>query len=92
MGEGDSINACVFSPDGNLLVWGASNNVVKVFNGDGTQQKREWKDPTDWVYSVAVSKDNQTIAAGTQDGKLLFWNAQDGKLIRQITLKAEEKR
>ena len=86
MGEGDSINACVFSPDGNLLVWGASNNVVKVFNGDGTQQKREWKDPTDWVYSVAVSKDNQTIAAGTQDGKLLFWNAQDGKLIRQIML------
>ena len=86
MGEGDSINACVFSNDGNLLVWGASNNVVKVFNGDGTQQKREWKEPTDWVYSVAVGKDNQTIAAGTQDGKLLFWNAQDGKLIRQIAL------
>ena len=89
MGEGDSINACAFSPDGNLLVWGASNNVVKVFNGDGTQQKREWKDPTDWVYSVAVGKDNQTIAAGTQDGKLLFWNAQDGKLIRQIVLTPE---
>ena len=45
MGEGDTVNACVFSPDGSLLVWGASNNVVKVFNGDGTQQKREMKEP-----------------------------------------------
>ena len=39
LGEGDSVNACVFSPDGSLLVWGTSSSLVKVFNGDGTQQK-----------------------------------------------------
>lgn len=86
LGEGDIINACVFSPDGSLLVWGASNSIVKVFNGDGTQQKREMKEPQDWVYSVAVGADNQTVAAGTEDGKILFWDVKAGKLLRQVIL------
>ena len=89
MSEGDTINACVFSPDGTLLVWGASNRTVRVFNGDGSQQQRELKEPEDWVYSVAVAKDNQTVAAGTQDGKILFWDIKAGKLLRTITLKPE---
>ena len=86
LGEGDIINACTFSPDGNLLVWGASNSTVKVFNGDGTQQKREIKEAKDWIYSVAVSADNETITAGTQEGKVYFWTAKDGKLVRQVTM------
>ena len=86
LGEGDIINACVFSPDGSLLVWGAGNNVVKVFNENGTQQKREMKDAQDWIYSVAVGNDNQTVAAGTQDGKVFFWDVKAGKLLRQVSL------
>jgi len=86
LGEGDVINACVFSPDGNLLVWGASNKVVKVFNGDGTQQKNEMKEPEDWVYAVAVAADSRTIVAGTQDGKVLFWDVKTGKLLRTVVL------
>ena len=85
-GEGDVINACAFSPDGSLLVCGASNNRVKVFNQDGSTMTHDLRDPQDWVYSVAVSSDNQTIAAGTQDGKALFWDAKTGKLLREITL------
>jgi hypothetical protein len=86
MGEGDVINACAFSPDGSLFVWGATNKTVRVFNGDGSQQKRELKDAEDWVYAVGVGADNQTIAAGTQDGKVLFWDAKEGKLLRTVTL------
>lgn len=86
-GEGDVINACIFSPDGSLLVYGSSNSRVRVFNADGSNQKQEWKDPLDWVYSVAVGADNQTIAAGTQDGKVLLWDAKLGKLLHTTTLK-----
>src|SRR5207237_556402 len=60
-GEGDIINDCVFSPDGSLLVWGSSNHIVRVYNGDASGQKREMKEASDWVYSVAVRKDNQTV-------------------------------
>ncbi len=85
-GEGDVINACAFSPDGSLLVYGSSNSRVRIFNGDGSSQKQELKDPEDWVYSVAVGADNQTVAAGTQDGKVLLWDAKQGKLLHTTTL------
>lgn len=85
-GENDVINACVFSPDGSLLVSGASNSRVRIFNGDGSNQKQDLKGPEDWVYSVAVGADNQTIAAGTQDGKVLLWDAKMGKLLHTVTL------
>lgn len=83
--EGDGINDCVFSPDGSLLVWGASNHKVKVFNGEGKQQQCEMDQPQDWVYSVAVGRDNRTLAAGTQDGRLYFWDVKSGRLLRMLT-------
>ncbi len=85
-GDADTINTCIFSPDGSLLVYGSSNSRVRIFNGDGSNQKQEFKDPEDWVYSVAVGADNQTVAAGTQDGKVLFWDAKQGKLLHTATL------
>lgn len=86
LGEGDVVNACTFSPDGSELVWGASNKTVRIYNGDGTQHRRELREPEDWVYAIAVNKDN-TLAAGTQDGKVLFWDAKEGKLLRTVTMK-----
>jgi WD40 repeat protein len=84
--EGDGILACAFSPDGNYFVWGASNRTVRIFHGDGAQQQRELKEPQDWVYTVAISADNQTLAAGTQDGKVLLWNMKEGKLLRVVAM------
>lgn len=88
-GDSDTVNDCVFSPDGSLLVWGGSNRSVRVFNGEGAQQKREIKDLSDWIYSVAVTLDNRTLVAGTQDGKALFWELQTGKLLRTVYLGPE---
>lgn len=86
LNEADVINACAFSPDGSLFVYGASSRTVKVFSGDGAQQKQSFGEAPDWVYSVAVAGDNQTIAAGTQDGKVLFWDAKAGKLLRTVSV------
>jgi hypothetical protein len=86
LGEGDAVNACAFSPDGNLLVYGACNRVVKICNGDGSGQKAELKDLSDWVYSVAVARDSQTVAAGTQDGKVLFYDVKQSRLLRTVTI------
>ena len=84
--EDDVINDCAFSPDGNWLALGASDNRVKLFDGEGAQIKHEMREPTDWVYSVAFSRDSQTFAAGTQDGRVLFWSAKEGKLLRSVVL------
>ena len=82
--EGDTINACRFSTKGDFFVYGAANRKVKLYNGDGTQQKRDQQEAEDWVYSVAIAPDSQTFVAGTQDGKLLFWSTNEGKLLRTI--------
>jgi WD40 repeat protein len=89
LGEDDTINSCAFSPDGSLLVYGASDHKVKVFNGDGANQKREMKEPEDWVYAVAVGADNRTVAAGTQDGRVFFWDVTAGKLLRCLTMQPD---
>ena len=86
MGEGDVINVCAFSADDSLLVWGAANSAVKVFNGDGSKQMREMRDAKDWIYSLAVGGDNDTVAAGTQDGKIYLWGVKDGKLHLTLLL------
>ena len=40
---------------------------------------------TDWVYGVSLSPDGKQVAAGTGEGKLYFWNTQDGKLERTVS-------
>jgi WD40 repeat protein len=82
--EGDIINACRFSPNGDYFIYGAANRKVKLYNGDGTQQKRDQQEAEDWVYAVAIAPDSQTFVAGTQDGKLLFWSMNEGKLLRTV--------
>ncbi len=85
-GGSDAINALAYSPDGSVLAWGACSGEVSVYNGDGSNQKRSIKDAKDWIYSVAIAKDNDTIAAGTQEGKVLFWSLREGKIISTVTL------
>jgi WD40 repeat protein len=87
LSEADAVNDCAFSPDGKTLVWGASNGAVKVYNGDGTHQEHEMKEPQDWVYTVAVSHDNRTLAGGTQDGQVYLWDLHDGRLLHTLTLR-----
>jgi WD40 repeat protein len=84
--EDDAVNACAFSGDGGLLVYGTANRVVKQWSGDGAQHRRTLSGTQDWVYAVAVSPDNRTLAAATHDGSVLFWDAGEGKLVRAVRL------
>jgi WD40 repeat protein len=88
--EDSIINACAFSPDGSLFAWGAVSDCVRLFNGDASQQKLAFKEPEDWVYAVAIASDNDTLAAGTQDGKIYFWSAKANRRLRTVTLSPKE--
>jgi WD40 repeat protein len=87
-GEGEPVNAVAFSADGSIFVWGASNRRVRVWNGDVGGQRREMADCPDWIYAVSASPDGKTVAAGGGDGKVYFWNAADGKLLRSVPMGA----
>lgn len=84
-GEGEAINSVSFSGDGSLMVWGASNRRVRIWNGEVSNQRRELGDMQDWVYSVAASPDGKLVAGGGADGKIYLWEA-GGKLLRTVPL------
>lgn len=88
-GFGEMVNACRYSADGTLLVCGTAGSEVKVWNGDAAQEKRQWRDAADWVYSVAVTPDNRYTLAGTLDGKVFFWDIATGKRVRTVTVRPE---
>lgn len=88
-GAGDLITDCAFSPDGQLLLFSSADRIVRAFNGEGNQHRRDLKDSEDWVYAVAISREGNTVAAGTQDGKVLLWEPKDWKLLKTVNLGAE---
>ena len=54
-----------------------------VFKSTGSQIRRV-QGHNDWIYALAISRDEQTIASGSWDGELRLWNLADGKLLRTI--------
>ena len=63
--------ALAWSRDGSTIVLGLTENVVAL-NRNGAQLFMA--NATDWVTSVAVSDDGNTIAAGSLDKTLYVWN------------------
>ncbi len=84
-GEGETVNAVSFSGDGSVLVWGASNRRVRIWNGEVSNHRRELGNLPDWVYSVAASPDGKLVTGGVADGKVYFWD-DNGKLLRTVGL------
>lgn len=69
--------ALAWSRDGSTIVIGLNENVVAL-NRNGGQLFMA--NATDWVTSVAVSDDGNTIAAGSLDKTLYVWNHAGAQL------------
>lgn len=82
--EDEPVTCVAFSGNGSLFLWGASNRRVRIWSGDAATHRRELRDCPDWIYSVSASPDGKTVAAGGGDGKIYFWGADDGKLLRAV--------
>jgi WD40 repeat protein len=55
------------------------DKVVRVFNPADGAVKHTLNGHNDWVYSLAVSPDGQTLASGSWDGEVRLWTLADGK-------------
>ena len=62
----------------------SSDKSVRVFNPTSGSLVRTLAGHTDWVYSVAISRDGKSIASGSWDGEVRLWNFADGKAARTI--------
>lgn len=75
----------VFSPDSTKLV-ACTGQTIGVWNAQSGKLIRTWRGPkTSRELSLAVSPDGKTLlVAGDVDPQLHFFDAETGKLIRQI--------
>ena len=83
----NSKSSVSFSPDGQTIVSGSSDNTIKLWKRDGTLITT-LKGHDKPVLSVSFSPDGQTIVSGSSDNTIKLWK-RDGTLI--TTLKGHDK-
>jgi len=72
---------------GNLLV-SSRKNVIDVWNLQTGQRVRSLEGHSQWITALAISPSGNTLASGSLDGTINFWNLRTG--ILQATLFARQ--
>lgn len=82
-GHSQEIYSLAFSHNGKFLVSGGGDCFVKVWDSQTGEVAREFK-MGDGVTSVDVSADDQLIAAGSLDRKIMVWRVDTGELVDSL--------
>ncbi|XP_076996844.1 WD repeat-containing protein 91 isoform X2 [Tamandua tetradactyla] len=69
-----AINCTAFNHNGNLLVTGAADGVIRLFDMQQHECAMSWKAHCGEVYSVEFSYDENTVYSIGEDGKFIQWN------------------
>jgi WD40 repeat protein len=68
------LTSITFSPNGKLLAWGSSENVIYIWDVETHKQLAELNGPTGWGKSLAFSPDSTLLASGGDDGVVRLWS------------------
>ncbi|XP_030624510.1 WD repeat-containing protein 91 [Chanos chanos] len=69
-----AINCTAFNHNGNLLVTGAADGMIRLFDMQRYESAMSWKAHDGEVYSVEFSYDENTVFSIGEDGKFIQWN------------------
>ncbi|XP_040858100.1 WD repeat-containing protein 91 isoform X1 [Ochotona curzoniae] len=69
-----AINCTAFNHNGNLLVTGAADGVIRLFDMQQHECAMSWQAHCGEVYSVEFSYDENTVYSIGEDGKFIQWN------------------
>lgn len=83
-GSDSYVRAVCFSPDGNWLITGAEDHVVKVWDVRNRTVRHKLVGHDTDIYSVDASADSQFIISGSGDKKAKLWSLESGKLISTL--------
>ncbi len=73
-----------FSPDGQKLASGSSDNTMQVWDAASGKCLHLLVGHTSWVYSVAFSPDGQQLASGIADNTARIWDTASGECLRVL--------
>ncbi|OUC15722.1 MAG: hypothetical protein B0A82_05510 [Alkalinema sp. CACIAM 70d] len=78
------ISTLAFSPDGELLATGDSNNIIRLWNVKLESEVGYLFGHASWVYTVAFSHDGKKLASGSYDGTVRIWSIPSGECIQVL--------
>ena len=78
-GQGGSIHALAFSPDGKLLASGSADNSVLCWDTENYKQKFKSSASKNQVYSLCFTKDSKQLISGDADASVKLLAVQNGK-------------
>jgi WD40 repeat protein len=83
-GFGGPVFRLQYTPDGKALVACGSDKKLRIIDPANGSTKKTLEGHTDWIYTFAISADGKTLASGSWDGEVRFWDLNEGKLERTI--------
>ncbi|NET59627.1 MAG: hypothetical protein F6K47_26805 [Symploca sp. SIO2E6] len=72
-GHTNSVNAVVFSPNGQILASGSKDKTIHLWDVSTGELLYHWQAHSDSVLDLAISPDGQTLASGSADGTVKIW-------------------
>ncbi|KAM9312420.1 WD repeat-containing protein 91 [Gastrophryne carolinensis] len=85
-----AVNCTSFNHNGNLLVTGAADGVIRLFDMQQHQCAMSWKAHKGEVYSVDFSYDENAVYSIGEDGKFIQWNIhKSGQKVSEYSLPSD---
>ncbi|XP_051007702.1 WD repeat-containing protein 91 [Acomys russatus] len=85
-----AINCTAFNHNGNLLVTGAADGVIRLFDMQQHECAMSWKAHCGEVYSVEFSCDENAVYSIGEDGKFIQWNIhKSGLMVSEYSLPSD---
>jgi len=82
--HGGSVTSLVFTPDGNTLITGSGDGLIRLWDAASGKERRRLGGHKGRVLCLALSPDGKTLASGSDDNTIGLWAVAAGRPLRLL--------
>jgi mono/diheme cytochrome c family protein len=82
--QSNPANAAAISPDGRLVAFASADKTVRLWDVEGSRDRRRCIGHTASLWCVALSPDGSRLLSGGKDATLRLWDVETGRELRKL--------